>query len=113
MDGSHRRACRACSSSAPSRTKLQENAKGGLSAATRKFLNDTAAGNKPVAPTPHFQPGTVLLREWQGVTHEVTILERGVLYRGEEHPSLTAVARLISGVHRSGPEFFGMRARAQ
>jgi hypothetical protein len=93
--------------------KLQENSQGGLSAAARKFLADTAAGKKPAAPTPQFKPGTVLLREWQGVTHEVTMLDRGVLYRGEKHSSLTKVARLISGIHRSGPAFFGMRDHAQ
>jgi hypothetical protein len=93
--------------------KLQENAHGSLPAVARKFLADTAVGKKPLAPTLQFKPGTVLLREWQGVTHEVTMLDRGVLYRSERHSSLTKVARLISGIHRSGPAFFGMRDHAQ
>ena len=53
--------------------------------------------------------GTRLLREWQGVTHEVIVLEDGVQYRGELWPSLSAVAREITGTRWSGPAFFGLK----
>jgi hypothetical protein len=42
-------------------------------------------------------PGSVLVREWHGVGHQVTIIEKGVLYRGERYRSMSEVARLITG----------------
>jgi len=51
------------------------------------------------------------MREWQGVTHEVTVLDRGVLYRKEHYRSLSEVARLITGCRWSGPLFFGLRSK--
>jgi hypothetical protein len=53
----------------------------------------------------------VLLREWQGVTHQVTVIEDGVLYRGQRYRSLSEVARLITGSRWSGPLFFGLKAK--
>ena len=93
--------------------KLQEHSRGGLSAATRKFLRATASGIPAASPIRQFKPGTMLLRDWRGVTHEVTVLDKGVLYRGKTYRSLTRVAAVISGVHRSGPEFFGVKAHDQ
>ena len=49
------------------------------------------------------------MREWQGVTHEVTVLERGVLYHRKRYRSLSEVACLITGCRWSGPRFFGLR----
>jgi hypothetical protein len=92
--------------------KLQEKVYGGLPASLRKFLQETASGTKPQIAAKELKPGAVLLREWQGVTHEVTVLDKGYLYRDKHHRSLTAIARLISGMHRSGPEFFGLRSNA-
>ncbi len=54
--------------------KLQENIHGGLSAASQKFLRDVATGETGRSPTRQLKPGTVLIREHQGVTHEVTML---------------------------------------
>jgi hypothetical protein len=53
----------------------------------------------------------VLLREWQGVTHQVTVIEEGAIYRGERYGSLSEVARVITGSRWSGPLFFGLRAK--
>ncbi len=89
--------------------RLQEDALGGLPSATRRFLDKTAAGTPASAPARALKSGTVLLREWQGVTHHVTVLENGVLYRDQRYRSLSAVARQISGIHRSGPDFFGLK----
>ena len=55
--------------------------------------------------------GTVLIREWRGVTHRVTVLDNDVVYRGRRYRSLSEVARLITGTHWSGPMFFGLRNR--
>jgi hypothetical protein len=87
--------------------QLQERAFGGLGAATRRLLAGAAPGARPSREA---RPGTVLLREWQGVTHQVTVIEDGVLYRGERHRSLSAVARIITGSRWSGPRFFGLTA---
>ena len=52
----------------------------------------------------------MLVREWHGVGHQVTILDNGVLYRGQRYRSLSEVARLITGCRWSGPRFFGLKA---
>ena len=67
--------------------------------------------NHLVVAIPEARPGTVLLREWHGVTHQVTVVEGGVLYRGKRHRSLSKVARLITGSRWSGPTFFGLKAK--
>jgi hypothetical protein len=51
----------------------------------------------------------VLIREWHGIAHQITIVEQGVIYRGEHHRSLSEVARLITGARWSGPRFFGVK----
>jgi len=97
--------------------RMQEEAYGGLSARTRKQLaraaRDLAAGVSPKAPAAKIKPGTRLLREWQGVVHEVIVLEDSVLYRGKDWPSLSAVAREITGARWSGPRFFGLKGKAR
>jgi hypothetical protein len=88
--------------------KMQERALGGLSAATRRLLS--AQEPAPVRRRRTLSPGTVLIREWHGVGHQVTIIEKGVLYRGEPYRSLSEVARRITGARWSGPRFFGVKA---
>ncbi len=61
------------------------------------------------SPTLTYSPGTRLIREWQGKTHEVTILESGFLYAGKQYQSLSKVANEITGAHWSGPKFFRMK----
>jgi hypothetical protein len=95
--------------------RMQEQVLGGLTPATRRKLaraaQDLARGRTPSAPATTIKPGTRLLREWQGVVHEVIVLERGVQYRGKAWPSLSAVAREITGTRWSGPLFFGLKER--
>jgi hypothetical protein len=52
----------------------------------------------------------VLLREWHGATHHVTIVEGGVRFRGKRYHSFSAIARAITGSRWSGPLFFGLRS---
>lgn len=88
--------------------KMQEQVLGGPSAATRRLLS-----TEVVTPARHrrlLRPGTVLIREWQGVAHQVTVGEHGVVYRGTHYRSLSEVARLITGARWSGPRFFGLKA---
>jgi hypothetical protein len=52
----------------------------------------------------------VLIREWHGIAHQVTVGEDGIVYRGAAYRSLSEVARLITGARWSGPRFFGLPA---
>ena len=54
------------------------------------------------------RPGTILVREWQGTTHQVTVMADGFLWNGRAHNSLSGIARAITGTKWSGPRFFGM-----
>lgn len=88
--------------------KMQERVLGGLSPALRQFL---AGGDaSPRRKVRAVSPGVVLIREWQGDTHQVTVAEHGVLYRGKQYRSLSEVARRITGARWSGPRFFGLAA---
>jgi hypothetical protein len=66
--------------------------------------------NGPAAPaTPLPRTGTILVREWQGTTHHVTIANDGFLWNGDTYRSLSSIARAITGTKWNGPRFFGMR----
>lgn len=54
------------------------------------------------------QPGARLLRDWNGKTHVVDVIEGGYVFEAKVYPSLTAIAGKITGVHWSGPRFFGL-----
>jgi hypothetical protein len=94
--------------------RLQEKAFGGLKPSTRRLLarvaKDTAARNSPKSPRARkAETGTILVREWQGAAHRVTVLRDGVSFKGKRYRSLSEVAREITGSHWSGPQFFGLR----
>jgi hypothetical protein len=74
-----------------------------------RAAEDLARGREPSVPSAPLQPGTRLLREWQGVVHEVVVCEKSVEYRGKSWSSLSAVAREITGTRWSGPRFFGLK----
>jgi hypothetical protein len=96
--------------------RLQETALGGLKRSTRRLLERVAEDNirlRPATETRRITPGTVLIREWHGVSHRVTVLKDGVLLRGARYRSLSEVARKITGSRWSGPRFFGLRAPAK
>lgn len=87
--------------------QIQADALGGLSVAARRKLAQAAGGKSMTQPA---GAGTKLVREWQGMTHVVTIDENGTIrWNGREWTSLSAVARAITGGHWSGPAFFGLR----
>ena len=60
------------------------------------------------APSLSLKPGARLVREWRGRTHTVTVTEDGFAYAGTSYPSLTKIAKKITGAHWSGPRFFGL-----
>jgi hypothetical protein len=95
--------------------ELQARAQGGLPAALRKKLETFAAvqaRGQAKATTPGLKTGGRFLREWNGVTHVVDVVEGGFLWRGQRHRSLSAIARAITGAHWSGPRFFGLQEGA-
>jgi hypothetical protein len=53
--------------------------------------------------------GTILVREWQGTSHHVTVADGGFLWNGKTYRSLSGIARAITGTSWNGPRFFGMR----
>jgi hypothetical protein len=98
--------------------RIQEQARGGLKPSTRRLLvrlGSEARGGQPMKfkPTATASAGTVLVRDWQGVAHEVRVLDRGVLYKRKRYGSLTEVAKLITGAHWNGPRFFGLRSKRE
>ncbi len=97
--------------------RLQEMAFGGLKPSTQRVLDRIGVSRSEAAlePTPkrRASAGTVLIRQWQGVSHRVTVLDHDVVYRGRRYKSLSEVARTITGTHWSGPLFFGLRSRTK
>jgi hypothetical protein len=89
--------------------RIQAERTGGLDAELRRMLRRPPSRRTPADPG----PGTRLVREWEGVPHEVIAMSGGkYLYRGQEHQSLSQIARLITGVRWNGPRFFGLRQDA-
>ena len=89
---------------------IQEQAFGGLDPETAKILTGFAPGAK-VPPARRLKPGTVLVREYQGERHTVTLVPGGYLWRETAYASLSTIARAITGTAWNGPRFFGLRTR--
>lgn len=53
--------------------------------------------------------GTQLVREWKGHTYLVTKTDNNYVYKGKSYKSLSAIAKIITGNHISGPKFFGLK----
>lgn len=84
--------------------RVQADVYGGLDATSKKLL---AREDLPLRITP--PAGMRLAREWAGRTHEVVVIESGVVYKGKTWKSLSEVARHITGMRWNGPRFFGLR----
>jgi hypothetical protein len=56
-------------------------------------------------------PGTVLVRDYKGRQIRVEVLKDGFLYDGANHPTLSAVAKAITGSHCNGFHFFRLSAK--
>ena len=97
--------------------RLQERAPGGVKPAIQRLLDRIVESRSEVAleriPKRGASAGTMLIREWRGVSHRVTVLDNDVVYRGRRYKSLSEVARAITGTHWSGPLFFGLKRRAK
>ncbi len=94
--------------------KLQENAYGKLSSSAQRELNRIVASleRNPagrIELPQRIKPGAALVRDWKGKSHHVTVLDKGFTYEQRTYPSLSEIAREITGTRWNGPRFFGLR----
>jgi hypothetical protein len=96
--------------------RIQEKAYGGLSRPAQRLLDQmikafAAKPNGKIVPTRRIKPGSVLIREWKGKSHRVTVLADGFVYDGDTYSNLSEIAGLITGTRWNGPRFFGLRSK--
>ena len=94
--------------------RIQELASGGLRPELQRRLHQITlelqqTGRVTMRPRPQLKPGTRLLREWRGRSHEVLVLDDGFSWQTGHYRSLSAIARKITGTAWSGPLFFGLK----
>jgi hypothetical protein len=94
--------------------RMQEVALGGLRPARQRQLRQMAQqcnriGAAITPARPELKPGTRLIREWQGRTYNVLVLDDGFSWQNAQYRSLSALAREITGTAWSGPLFFGLK----
>lgn len=85
--------------------RMQAAVLGDLDATTRRLLRQDR-----VMKGDGLAPGTILMREWLGIRHEVEVAEEGFIHDGKVWKSLSKIARHITGSNWSGPRFFGLRS---
>jgi Protein of unknown function (DUF2924) len=85
--------------------RMQEQALGGLDRDSQKFLDGLA---RHYGSRRQLKPGTVLVRDYQGERHTVTVIPDGFTWQGATYTSLSAIARAITGTAWSGPRFFAL-----
>lgn len=93
--------------------RLQEIASGGLTTPVSRELDQVAKrisrGDTPLpASAVRLRPGTRLLRTWQHKTYTVLVGDNGFIFDNRLFPSLSPIAREITGTAWSGPRFFGL-----
>src|ERR1700731_222199 len=94
--------------------RMQEVALGGLRPEPQRQLRQIAEELKQTGGAAkrfrlQLKPGTQLIREWQGRTYEVVVLDDGFSWQDTHYRSLSAIARKITGTAWSGPLFFGLK----
>jgi hypothetical protein len=88
-----------------------------LATAADLRLNPPRAKTTPAAPPQPLSvpapvdprlppPGTILTRPYKGQQLQVQVLTDGFAYAGHVYPSLSAVAKVITGTHTNGYLFF-------
>lgn len=91
--------------------RLQERRHGGLPALVARELARVIEGGgraNPFRSAMKLTPGTRLVREWNGRTISVEVLEQGFAHADRTWRSLSEIARHVTGAHWSGPRFFGL-----
>lgn len=90
--------------------EIQATVHGGLSRQVTQRLDQFEVGK---SKTGILRPGMRLVREWNGSLHVVTIAEDGaIIWNDRCWPSLSKLAREITGTRWSGPAFFGLKRAA-
>ena len=89
--------------------RMQEQAFGGLDRESLTFLEGLARHGG--SPRRQLKPGTVLVRDYHGQRHAVTVAPDGFNWQGTTYASLSAIARAITGTAWSGPRFFALAQR--
>ena len=94
--------------------RMQELALGGLRPEPQRQLLRIAkqfkeSGAATMRALPELKPGTRLVREWQGRTYDVLVLDDGFSWQGTRYRSLSGIARKVTGTAWSGPLFFGLK----
>jgi hypothetical protein len=92
--------------------RIQEEAFGGLDRETIKLLDRLAQGKKPSELNRRLKRGTVLVREYDGTRHTVTVVADGFIWQENTYSSLSTIAQRITGTKWNGPRFFGLRVLA-
>jgi hypothetical protein len=78
---------------------------------TAKHLDGLVRRDKAKANRPRrIKPGTLLVREYQGDRHTVTVVPNGYVWHETTYASLSVIARAITGTAWNGPRFFGLRS---
>jgi hypothetical protein len=98
--------------------EIQERTYGGLKTEIRRELERLVRtlGKNPAAKIElprGIKPGSMLVRQWKGKSHSVTVSENGFVYEGEPYPTLSEIAREITGTRWNGPRFFGLRKASE
>lgn len=91
--------------------RMQERRHGALPALIARELTRLARdgrGADSVRLRVEIRPGTRLVREWNGQTVSVEVLEEGFSCADRTWRSLSEIARHVTGAHWSGPRFFGL-----
>lgn len=97
--------------------RIQEQRYGGLSAPVLRQLNQVM---KAMADNPsgrielprRIKAGAVLVRTWKDKSYRATVLDNGFSFEGRTYPSLSEIAREITGTRWNGPRFFGLRTKS-
>ena len=90
--------------------RIQEQRLGKLGREMRQRLDGLARGG--AEPVRHLKVGTVMVREHQGILHEVMVVPGGFTWKEKTYPSLSAIAKGITGTSWNGPRFFGLRGKS-
>jgi hypothetical protein len=95
--------------------RIQEKAYGGLSASTRRLLDQlvkaaTAKPNGRLELPRRIKPGSELVRTWKGKSYRVTVMANGFAWDGRTFAGLSEIASEITGTRWNGPRFFGLRS---
>lgn len=93
----------------------QATKQGGLPAETHQYLI-SAVKSKPdpekLTIPQKTKSGARLVREWNGKTYIVDIVDEGYRWKDRVYNSLSEIAREITGTRWSGPRFFGLRGQS-